>query len=82
MGRPYDPDLDFLHVQRDGTILLEGEQIGHVARMDEPPNVNWTWRAERGNPAAPEAWPPYRASYGRTRALAVADVLEGLEVEG
>jgi hypothetical protein len=78
--RAYDPDLDFLYVRRDGRILLEGELLGRVAKVDPAYRAMGSWRAELGDPAKPEAWPPYRACYARTRRGAVAAVLEGLEV--
>ena len=80
--RPYDPDLDYLHVQRNGTILLEGEAIGLVLKVDDAGfgSLGMSWRAELGDPGQPEAWPPYRAVYDKTRKGAVAGVLEGLEV--
>ena len=80
MGRTFDPDLDYLHVQRGGTILLEGEDIGTVFKLSEGEArlVGSRWRAEIGNVAEPEAWPPYRVAYSRTRWDAVLAVLDGL----
>ena len=85
--RTYDPNLDNVHVRTPkgsdtSTILWDGEAIGLVFKVDSDLALaaGWKWRAEVGDVADPEAWPRYRASYGRTRKLAVADVLEGVEV--
>jgi len=81
MSRPYDPDLDYLHVQRNGTILLEGEPIGFVMKTEGTlAQEIGAWRAELGDVAKPTAWPPYRAGYAKTRRGAVAVVMDGLEV--
>jgi hypothetical protein len=66
-------------VSRGGEIRLDGHPIGWTSRVDFPGlPARWKWRAEVGDPAHPKAWPRYRASYGTTRAGAVAGVLEGL----
>jgi hypothetical protein len=75
--RTYDRDLDDVFVNRDGTIRWDGDAIGRVEKIGSEIGE---WRAEVGDPATPEAWPRYRASYARTRKAAIADVLEGLEV--
>lgn len=79
--RTYDPNLDNVFVKNDGRILWDGDEIGSVTKVEQglgtPPA--WKWRAEVGDAAKPEAWPPYRASYARTRFDAVADVLDGVE---
>jgi hypothetical protein len=80
MTRTYDPDLDNVYVNRDGTIRWDGEQIGNVDKVDQAFWKLGRWRAEIGNPSRPEDWPPFRASYGRTRSEAVAGALEGVEV--
>lgn len=78
--RTYDPSLDDVYVNRDGTIRWDGEAIGLVVKTEGLAKEMGAWRAEVGSPAAPEVWPRYRASYAKTRKAAVADVLEGLEV--
>jgi len=80
MARTYDPDLDNVHVNRDGRIHWDGELIGHVTKVDPAYRAMGAWRAEIGDPAKPEAWPPYRVMYSRTRTDAVAGVLDGVEV--
>lgn len=80
MPRTYDPDLDNVFVKKDGRILWDGEAIGLVMKVDEAYKAMGSWRAELGDPARHEAWPPYRAVYARTRRAAVAGVLEGVEV--
>lgn len=79
--RTFDPDLDDVHVNRDGTIRWDGEPIGYVGKVEgalAPANAKW--RAEIGNPADPEAWPRYVAIYAQTRQDAVQAVLEGVVV--
>jgi hypothetical protein len=78
MARTYDPDLDNVYVSKSGVIRWDGDDIGLVYKTEGP--ALGKWRAEIGNPANPDAWPPYRASYAGTRNAAVADVLENLEV--
>ena len=85
--RTYDPNLDNVYVRTPkgsptSEILWDGETVGLVMKVEGGFGIpaGWKWRAEIGNAADPEAWPRYRASYGRTRRLAVADVLEGVEV--
>jgi len=81
MARPYDPDLDNVHVNRDGTIRWDGEAVGYVMKVEGTLAAQiGKWRAELGDPGKPTGWPPYRAGYAKTRAEAVAVVLEGLEV--
>lgn len=82
MNRTYNPDLDIVYVQRNGTILWDGEAVGYVWKIERgtlaPGNAKW--RAEVGDPANPEAWPRYRSLYAMTRADAVNGALEGVEV--
>lgn len=79
-GRKYDPNLDDVYVNRDGTIRWAGDAIGRVDRVEGPlAPANAKWRAEVGDAAAPEAWPRFRAVYARTRRDAVAGVLEDVE---
>lgn len=80
MTRTYDPDLDNVYVNQDGTIRWDGEEIGNVQKTDDPPHPSWKWRAEIGDPANPTKWPRFRASHAKTRGAAVEDVLDGLEV--
>jgi len=79
MTRTYDPDLDDVYVNRDGTIRWNGDAIGSVSRVESWAAAYGDWRAEIGNAADPEAWPGYRAAYGKTRKAAVAEVLAGVE---
>jgi len=71
----------FLRVRRDGAILLDGEEVGYVIKVEA--GEAWmgiaNWRAEVGTPGDPEAWPRYRAVYAKTRKSAVAGAVEGLE---
>ena len=81
MARPYDPDLDFVHVKRDGRILWDGQEVGYVYKVEGTLAAQiGKWRAELGNPGKPTGWPPYRVGYDQTRKGAVALVLDGLEV--
>jgi len=80
MSRTYDPNLDDVYVNRDGTIRWDGEAIGRVDRVDHPAyRPMGAWRAELGDPADVDAWPPWRAVYARTRRAAVAGALDGVE---
>lgn len=76
MTRTYDPNLDDVHVNRDGTIRWDGEPIGYVWQGITPGSK---WRAELGDVARPDAWPGYRVCYADTRREAVAGALEGVE---
>lgn len=78
MARTYDPDLDNVYVSKSGIIRWDGDVIGLAHKTEDP--ALGKWRAEIGNAAKPDVWPPYRASYAKTRASAIADVLDGLEV--
>jgi len=78
--RTYDHNLDNVFVKMDGRILWDGDEIGNVMKVDAAFHKMGKWRAEIGDPSNPTAWPPFRASYARTKAAAVADVLEGVEV--
>jgi len=81
MTRPYDPDLDNVIVRKDGRILWDGEEVGHVVKTEGTLATQiGAWRAELGDVRKPTGWPPYRAGYAKTRRDAVAVVLEGLEV--
>ena len=75
MSRKFDPNLDDVHVNRDGTIRWDGDAIGVVGKVEGLAPGGARWRAEVGDPSAPEAWPPFRSVYARTRRDAVAGVL-------
>jgi hypothetical protein len=81
MTRTYNPNLDNVYINRDGTIRWDGDAIGTVSKLSaaDARLVGGQWRAEVGDPVHPEQWPRYRATYSRTRRDAVADVLDGLE---
>ena len=72
-----NPNTDDVYVNRDGTIRWDGEAIGLVYKTEGP--ALGKWRAEIGDPAHPDKWPGFRASYASTRSAAVADVLENVE---
>jgi hypothetical protein len=77
-----DPNLDDVYVNRDGTIRWNGDAIGTVAKVEVNSGfaiAGMMWRAEIGDAAKPEEWPPYRASYARTRKAAIWDVLADVE---
>lgn len=78
--RPFDWNLDNVHVKRDGTILWDGEPVGYVDKVSGLAPAGAKWRAEIGDVAKPEAWPNYRAVYAKTRQDAVQAVLEATEV--
>jgi hypothetical protein len=75
-----DPNCN-VYVNRDGTIRWEGDPVGLVKKVDDFgfASMGMRWRAELGDPANVDGWPPYRAVYAKTRAQAVAGVLEGVE---
>lgn len=61
-----------IHVQRNGTILRDGEEIGVVIKVDSPLIARMgKWRAEVGDPANPET---YKVAYANTRQAAVREV--------
>jgi hypothetical protein len=83
MKRTYDPNLDDVFVNRNGTIRWDGDEIGRVEKLEVEDGFSiagMMWHATIGDPVACEVWPPYRASYAPTRKAAIAGVLEGLEV--
>jgi hypothetical protein len=61
-----------IHVQRDGTILADGETIGYVSKVTSPLPGDPKWRAEAGDPRDPLT---LRVRYDKTRKAAVRAVL-------
>jgi hypothetical protein len=67
------PETQMIHVQRNGTILVDGEAVGIVEKMPKSMWAMGVWRAEVGEPGKPEG---YRAAYAKTRKAAVREVLK------
>ena len=69
-----------VHVKRNGEILVDGESVGWVSKVDLAYAAMGSWRAEVGDPANPgfdeKGGYRYRVVYAKTRKAAVAAVLE------
>jgi hypothetical protein len=72
--------LGDVHVNKDGTIRFNGDPIGWVSKVDDAWKTMGSWRAEIGDAGDPEAWPPYRAVYAKTRKAAIVSALADIEV--